>query len=348
MEGIAMRLLCWSIAVLLLGSASVALAQEAEKPAERKVTAAVLGFATDKKLGPEMGENLSVLLTAYLSMETEVPLVEREDLDKAMGEMGLGLSGMASANDAVKVGQLVGANVLITGRAFRLNDDMTIAVKIIGAETGRVFARVVKSEDPDDLDMVIMDLAATVGAVLDENRKSFLTPTNDELARVARIKAALADLKKPRVTVFIREEHRADQIIDPAAESEVNYYLGESGFKLADKDVKLKKGWAKYFKDEGLDGDIPKDLAAKCQVVVVGEAVSEFGTRRGNLISCKARVEMRAVDTETGELIATARATEAGVDVAESTAAKTAIQNATVSVLEKFIVDFTKRWDEAQ
>jgi hypothetical protein len=346
-----MRLLCVSIAVLLLGSASVVLAQDAAAaPAqeEQELTAAVLGFATSKNLPADLGENLSMLLTAYLSMETNVPLVEREELKKAMGEVGLGLSGMASANEAAEVGKLVGAKALITGRAFSLNkQDVTIAVKVFGAETGRVFARVVKVADVEDVDSAAMELATTVGAVLEENEKSFLTPRDDEVARVERIKTALKEVKKPKVTVFIREEHRDSKIADPAAESELNYYLGESGFKLTDKDVAQRKSWAQYCKTSSLTGELPEGLTGKTDVVVVGEAISELGVRRGDLISCKARVEMRAVDSQTGEILATARATEAGVDVAESAAAKKAVQNAAVSVLEKFIVDFTKKWAEA-
>ena len=166
--------------------AAAAGAQPAQK---HSLTIAVLGFDAGESLPKDMGANLSTLLAAYLSTKTDAQMVERAELTKTLGEQGLSLSGMVNATDAVKVGHLVGANVLVTGRAFSLGgNDMTIVVKIIGAETGRVYGCVVKSQGPQDVDTAVTQLAAMVADVLSQHEKSFLAPTVDDKARSERIK----------------------------------------------------------------------------------------------------------------------------------------------------------------
>jgi hypothetical protein len=349
----------WLMSVLLsVVALHVWAAEEAVKPAaapagqpgqKRPLTIAVLGFAAGDNLPKDMGANLSTLLAVYLSTKTDVQMVEREELVKTLEEQGLGLSGMVSAADAVKVGKLVGANVLVTGRAFSLGgNDMTIVVKIIGAETGRVYGRVVKSQGPQDVDAAVTQLAAMVADVLTQYEKSFVTPTVDDKARAERIKKALGDQKLPQVTVLITERHQGPILIDPAAETEINFYLQECGVKTLDRDPALRKTWAAQFQKDGLAAKLPEDMKQETDVVIVGEAISELGLLKGGLISCKARVELKAVDTVSGEVLAIDRETDAGVDVAESTAAKTAIQKASATLAERVIPLMVQKWNKAQ
>ncbi len=65
------------------------------------------------------------------------------------------------------------------------------------------------------------------------------------------------------------------------------------------------------------------------------------GLRKGNLISCKARVELKA-QKRTGEILAVDRQTSVAVDVAEQTAAKTALQNAALDIAERLLPRIAK------
>ncbi len=235
----------WMMVLLAVAVGARAYAAEekaAPPPAKHALTVAVLGFAAGESMPKDMGANLSTLLAAYLSTETDAQMVEREQLLKTLDEQGLGLSGMVNANDAVKVGHLVGANVLVTGRAFTLGGaNMTIVVKIIGAETGRVYGRVVQSKGPGDVNEAVQKLATMVADVLQQYEKSFLAPTEDEKARVERIKKQVAGQKLPQVMVLICEMHRGPVLIDPAAETEINYYLQECGVKLLEREPALRR-----------------------------------------------------------------------------------------------------------
>jgi hypothetical protein len=63
-------------------------------------------------------------------------------------------------------------------------------------------------------------------------------------------------------------------------------------------------------------------------VVIEGDAFSAYGVQKGNLISCKSRLEIKARNVATGNILVVDRQTSVGVDVAEQTAAKTALQTA--------------------
>jgi hypothetical protein len=111
----------------------------------------------------------------------------------------------------------------------------------------------------------------------------------------------------PKVWIQISERHIGQATIDPAAETEVALLFEQAGFKVIDH----KNGNRK-----------------QADIFVEGEAFSEFATRHGDLVSTKARVEVKAVNRDSGERIATDRQTEIAVDLSEQIAAKTALQKA--------------------
>ena len=119
--------------------------------------------------------------------------------------------------------------------------------------------------------------------------------------------------KLPAVSVRIGERHFGQPVIDPAAETELGLLLKECGFTL-------------------VDDKSPQ----KADIEITGDAFSAFGLRRGNLISCKSRIELKA-QRRTGEIVAAERQTSVAVDIAEQTAAKGALQRAAVELAERLV-----------
>src|ERR1700733_6372178 len=81
------------------------------------LTIAVFNFDSPDENVRDLGPKVATLVNANLSAEPNLILVERAELDKALGEQELGLSGTVTPDSAAKVGQLTGAKVLVTGRA---------------------------------------------------------------------------------------------------------------------------------------------------------------------------------------------------------------------------------------
>ena len=148
-------------------------------------------------------------------------LVERQELEKALGEQELGLSGTVTTETATKVGSLVGAKVLITGRVFEASSKQYIVVKIIGTETSRVFGEAVSFADASTLDKAIGELAPKVAAIIKNQGAALVAKVEDPAARLERLKKAVAGKKLPSVAVSFTEQHLNRPVIDPAVETEL-------------------------------------------------------------------------------------------------------------------------------
>ncbi|MCD6050417.1 MAG: curli assembly protein CsgG [Verrucomicrobia bacterium] len=275
---------------------------------------AVFDFETKEDSAKELGGKAATLINAYLSADPLVITVERTDLQKLLGEQELGLSGNVSAATAAKVGQLTGAKVIVTGRIFSVGNELMMVAKVISSETSRVYGEVVKGTSANAIDTMSQEMAKKIGIILDQKGETLVAkvPTHEE--RVAKLKEALKGKQLPVMHVKIAEQHYGGQIIDPAAETEFGLLLRESGFTLGDA-----------------------QSTTKVEVELTGEAFSEFGLRKGNLYSCKARVEIKVVEKASGKILWADRQTSVGVDIAERTAAKTALQNAAAQLAERVL-----------
>ncbi|MBU4185839.1 MAG: hypothetical protein KKI12_06235 [Proteobacteria bacterium] len=156
---------------------------------------------------------------------------------------------------------------------------------------------------------------------------------------------------KPRVMVVIPEQHLTRRKVpDPAGETEIIKKLLEKGFKVVDQSQVKKIRYNDQVR-AALAGD--DKTAAKiglqygAEVIIVGEAFSEFATSGGvlgNMISCRARVEARAIRTDTGEIVAADGKHAAGIDISENIAGKKALQNAGGQLGDYLITQILSTW----
>jgi hypothetical protein len=203
--------------------------------------------------------------------------------------------------------------VLITGRVFKADKELIIVSKVIGAETSRVYAEMVKGTAATPLTDLAVELAKKIVATLEQKAETLVAKVESRREAVARIKKSLAGKSLPTVSLKIAERHFGQPVIDPAAETEIASILQQCGFRL-----------------------LNQESAPAAQVVISGEAFSAFGLRKGNLISCKARIELKAL-RQNCEIAAVDRQTSVAVDITEQTAAKTALQNAATELAERMI-----------
>jgi hypothetical protein len=286
----------------------------AEPPTPQPLTAAVLDFQVSGKDLEKKGAEAAILLNAKLSSAPNLILVEREEIDKILGEQELGLSGNVTPGTAAKVGQLTGAKVLITGRIFGTDNKYYAVAKIIGTETSRVYGETATFTSLDGLDNAVNELAPKILAVIDKRGDTLIAKVEDPAARLERLKKLVADKKLPSVSVQIAEQQINRAVIDPAAQTEMKLVLQQLGFEVVDAS----------------SGKQP-------EVTITGEGFSEMAGRRGNLISCRSRVEIKVVQPATGKLLLADRQTDVAVDLAENVAGKTALQNAALKLIDRIV-----------
>lgn len=275
------------------------------------ISVAVLDFESKDEAIKDLGAKAATLVNAHLSAQPDLIMVERAELEKILGEQELGLSGAVSADTAAKVGHLTGAKILVTGRVFKVDKELVMVAKVMSTETSRVFGEMVKGNANAPVTALSESLAQKISATV-TNKADVLVakiPTREEL--VAKIKKNLKKDNLPKVSVNIPEQHFGQRVVDPAAETELSKLLQECGFTVVDSHSK-----------------------EKADIEISGEAFSAYGMRKGNLISCKSRIELKARKAG-GDLITVDRQTSVAVDIAEQTAAKTALQHAATELAER-------------
>jgi hypothetical protein len=283
------------------------------------LTVAVFDFESKDENVRDLGAKIATLVNVNLSAEPQLITVERAELEKVLGEQELGLSGTVSADTAAKVGNLTGAKVLVTGRVFKADNELILLAKIIGTETSRVYGEVVKGNASASITDLSAELAKKIAADVTQKSDTLVAKVETREQRVEKIKKALGDKKRVAVSVKIGERHFGSPVIDPAAETELGKILQECGFTLVD--------------DKSTN---------KANIEITGDAFSAFGLRKGNLISCKARVEIKVRDVASGNILVVERQTSVAVDIAEQTAAKTALQNAAQELAERILPKMVK------
>lgn len=291
-------------------------ARAQERAKEDILPVAVFPFAERGNDVKDLGRQAADLMFANLAADADIYLVERDDAQKVFDELELNASGIVRRDQAAVVGQLTGAKILVTGTVLMAGGNLYVIAKVIGTETSRVLGASAKGDSDDALDDLVKELAGTVAATINKRAGDLVAKRLTRDDRIAALNKALGKGKRPAVFIAVSERHVGQAVADPAAQTELALFCKETGFKVIDADQGDKR-----------DAD----------VLLVGEGFSEFAARHGNLVSVKARVEIKAVNPKSGEVLAVDRQTTVGVDLTEMVAGKTALQEAAARIAERLL-----------
>jgi len=301
-----------AVALLVLAGTAMAQPKPASAPATAPaITVAVFDFDANVNGNPDMGKHVADALTAMLSGQAGLQLVERAQLEKVTAEQALNLTGLVDQDKVVKVGHLVGAKILVTGKIFSLDKNLYVAAKMIGTETTLVQGILVKGKTGADTGELVAQLAEKLQVKLLEEGPKLIAATEGSDDPLAAVKERLAKKVKPVVMIQVAEAHigQAPRAGDPPVDMELRSMLINCGFTVAD----------------------PAEITpakAKAELLLKGEAFSEMAGRVQSLVSCTARVELNVVNVADGKVIAALRATTRAADLSENIAGKNALQAA--------------------
>jgi TolB-like protein len=266
------------------------------------ITVAVLDFDSRDTDRPGFGKQLADVISTKLAQRANLGQVDRTKLDQTIGEQSLTLTGLVDETAAIRVGKIVGAQLIVVGRAVQQEDKTTVVARIISTETTLMSA--VQAQGKADIalaerlsDAVVTRLQSVGEALLPSQ------PQEDEFVA---LRDALKGKGLPQVQVSIPETHLRHPVPDAAAQLEIELQLQRAGIKVVEPEFTSPQ--------------------APARLLVKGEAFSEFVARQGALITCAARVEIRVIDRKTGEVILADRHVARAVDGAENIAAKLALQ----------------------
>ena len=275
---------------------------------------AIFAFAERGSGVTGQGAMVADLLFANLINQSNIMLVERDEMKKMIDEAELNLSGMVNPNEAIKIGQLTGAKIIITGSVFKQKSNTYLVAKVIGTETSRVLGKSVNGME--GIDKLAKQLSEEVAKLITTKGQKLVAKVETKKDIIENIRKVIKDKEKPKVYISVTEKHIGQSTIDPAAENELQSICKELGFAVTKNEV---------------DADI----------VIKGEGFSEFVTRNNNLICVKARLELTATDKK-GNVLAVDSQTSVEVGLAEQITGKKALQEATDKLAERILPNICK------
>ena len=156
---------------------------------------------------------------------------------------------------------------------------------------------------------------------------------------LARLRKAAQPLAGKVILVSVEETHVSRPLKDPAGQMAAANRLRSLGFEVVVLTAP-RSGWRR---DLLLTGKYDK---SKVDYLLEGEGVSAFAATIQNLVSCRARVELRLIPVPGRRVTVTEKGVGAKVDLVEALAAKAALEEAARqaadSVVARMVADAAK------
>lgn len=276
--------------------------------------------ASNRESSHDLGLSVTALVTANLVTDSNLVLVERSDLTKALNEQALGTSGMVSADTAAKIGQLTGAKILVTGQIIKTGENnLVLVADVVGTETGRLFADKVQGS-ADTLNDLTDALSKKISETIDAEATNLIaTSVESHEARLEQLVGSISGTNRPSVSVTIYlpngvNKKTGKRIECWTVETEIGQVLLKAGFPVADDN---------------------SDRKADIQIVGVSDVSP--GPRRGSLVTFTASLEVKVQDRRSGKIIAFERQESTATDVGVQLANRLARSNSADDLMEKLL-----------
>jgi hypothetical protein len=304
------------------------------------LTVAVFDFQANDSELRETGVLLAELARVRLTAQGKLRLVTRQDMQKILEEQKLGLTGL-TGDTAPRVGNLLGAQVVVLGNVFAVNGRLIATARVIGVETSRVYGEKVEGEKAG-MEKMGEELGNKIAGAVEKGADTLVAKVKLSKDQIAEIRKKVGDKNLPRVYVQVSEQVLGTAAPDPAAQTEIQYILRKIGCEVVKDRSGDLSNWAKGYAAKG--GKTSPPALDSVDIILIGEAFSQFASRTGDLISSRSRVEVEAIDVKTGKVLATDRQTHVAVDLAEQIAAKTALQEGAAKLASRLIPEAVSGW----
>lgn len=310
------RRLAAAIAVLIAGSSLHA--EDSPPP----LSVAILDFQSGANGLEDVGPAISALLQVQLTIHSDAILVERAELNEVLAEQELTLSDAVSTEQAAKVAQLTGAEVLVSGRVFAVQNRIHVVAKVVSASTSRVFGATAAYDKGKPLDDAVEKLGQDVAKILTEKNAELRGGKSLEERVKDKMKALMENREPGKIYVNIPEVIITAAVPDPAAQTEISRTFEQAGWRSVDS-------------------------AEDADLIIRGEAFAEAAIRRGNLWFTRARLEIKVQDKDHNILL-TDRVVCGNVDLAAAVGAKGALQKAGLLAAEPILKSWIGKKEPAE
>ena len=310
--------------------------QEGEKtkkePPLREIRVAVFDFDVVKEVEGIDGKALTDQINAMLSMLEKVTIVNRDEIQKVADEHKMTLSGLVDPAEALKLGKFLNAHYIVVGRASRIGATNYLVAKIIDVQTTVQTTIPEKASVEFGFEVVLTRFSDTLRVKVRKLQRPESAKEDPELKQ---LRKTAEQLKGKVLMISISERHVDRPLRDPAAQMAATHRLRDLGLTVL-VPRKPRPGWQEAVLVSG------KYLDKKVDYLIEGEGVSAFAAQFHNLVSCRARVELRLTKVPGREILVTEKGVAARVDLVEALAAKAALEEAATQAVDALITRLAK------
>ena len=309
---------------------------------------AVLTFKTIPKSQPSsIADNFRELLTTTLvQMESEnVIVLERYQMAEILGEQALELEGLVDPATASEYGRLLGAQFMLLGSLTVSDGEIEINARTVKVKDSQIITAFRSKTLKEQLEMSAIGIVEAIHQDIEKGKYDLPPPPPPP-------NPLPPSLRNVRIMIMIPEEHihreAPRRIPDPAGETEMIRKFVERGFRVVDQ-AQVKKIRDTREAKAAAKGDIQAAVAIARQhgveIIITGEAFSENVPRPAQeLQMCSARVEARAIDADTGNILAANGKEAHATDATEGVAAKKALRTAGGLLADDMIKQIIEGW----
>lgn len=291
---------------------------------------ATVGF-TLKVLNPQTGE---VLFSKDINMKGNSSGFRGMNLGGANGLKIGGTTENRAVQDAVQKAIIKSVEVLADAK-----DNMDIPEPMKPKEVKRYTAQncqTLRNGSPKVMILITEATTSGTSRVMDDadiSRQERLADIEARRQIVGAIATAITSRRNKKAEEPASRQAASSAVYKPvvieqsATETELIRHFVESGFRVVDPKV---YGKMRQLADSSADLASIAALGLKmgANLIITGQTISERTNSQGGMVTCRARLEIRAIATEDGSILATNAVAGGGIDVSEAVANKVAIRNA--------------------
>ena len=273
-------------------------------------------------------DQINVVLDAL----PKVTIVNRTEIKKVAAEHKMALTGLVDLSSAVKMGKFLNAQYIVVGRASKIGSNYYLVIKIVDVETTVQTTVSAKSPAEGGAEALLKRLSPALRKRVRGLQKPVVTPEDKALMKLRKAAEPLAGAV---VLVHVTETHINRPLKDPAAQMGVANRLRSLGFEVVmvtDPQI----GWKGRLLKSGKYG---RD---RIDYLLEGEAVSAHAAEIHNLISCRARAELRLITLPGRTITVVEKGVAAKVDLVEALAAKAALEEAGIQATDAVVMRLVK------
>lgn len=188
---------------------------------------------------------------------------------------------------------------------------------------------------------------AGAGSAYDDKRVRIEIEKKDDQSSNSGSSVGDQDNARNQGTDAINDVRRMFRPPDPAGETEVIKRFLQFGFEVVDpkqlEKLRTEAAYQNAFESPAMASQIASKFGA--DIIIVGEAFSEYSKAQNGMSSCRARVEVKGIMAKNAKILVTEGLHGSGMDVSEVIAGKTALRNAGGKIADYFLAELCAKAD---